>query len=468
MTKEQKERFKEIGKIAFIREEMMRLGFWPPDKVTADQITGTLDELRGLYNELIRLRTDLNAVEKEISELGNIPDLIADIRKRRIERVRAERAKKKEERQAQIAAKRAADTEWRKKTLPYLGRGVSAGLRFEGGEPAKVAELGLPALASASDIAQAIGITEPELAWLAYHRAASTVDHYSRFTIPKKKGGVRVISSPKPRLRVAQGWLLTAMLDKLAVNDAAMAFRPGRSVVDNAKRHQGRPVIVKVDLKDFFPSIKVSRVKGLFQSFGYNEGVSTILALITTETPRAPVVLDGVKKFVAIGDRSLPQGACTSPALTNLLCRRLDSRLTGAASKLGFTYTRYADDLVFSHESKDAPVGMLLGLVRAIIEDERYVVNEEKTQVLRPDDRQTVTGLVVNADSETPRVSRRDLRNFRAFLHGCETKGVSAMSEQIGKDARAYAKGYLAFVHMSRPDVAAKLTAENPWIGGNG
>ena len=124
--------------------------------------------------------------------------------------------------------------------------------------------------------------------------------------------------------------------------------------------------------------------------------------------------------------------------------------------------------MVFSHASKDAPVGVLLSLVRDIVTGEGFTVNELKTQIARPTDRQTVTGLVVNRSDVSPdgdpRLSRRDLRNFRAFLHGCRTKGVAAMSEKIGKDAQAYASGYLSFIHMARPDLAAKIADENPWL----
>lgn len=465
MNAEQKERLRTVGRDAFVREEMERLGFWPPSDDTAEKAKKADAELKVLYAELARLKTDMASVDKEIAAVGDIPALIAEIRRKRIERVRAERAKKKEERAAARTAKRAADAEWRQKTLPFLGRGVSAGLVYVGGEPSKLAERRLPVLESASDVAQAIGVTERDLAWLAYHRNAAGTDHYSRFTIPKKRGGARVISSPKKRLRVAQAWMLVSLLEKLPVHDAAMAFRPGRSVVDNAARHAGKTLILKVDLKDFFPSIGVKRVKGLFQSFGYNEGVATILALLATETPRIAVVLDGERKFAAVGERSLPQGACTSPAITNLLCRKLDARLAGAAESAGFTYTRYADDLVFSHTDPDAAVGQFLALVRRILGEEGFTVNEEKTQVLRPQHRQVVTGLVVNADPAAgPRASRDDLRRFRAFLHGCTVHGTDEMSRRIGKDALAYVGGYLAFLHMSRPEVAAKIAAANPWL----
>jgi hypothetical protein len=462
MTTQERERLRQIGKQAYVREEMVRLGFWPPSPEAAELAKDAESQLRILYGQLIRLQTDLTTVEKEIATIGDIPKLLQEIRRQRIERVRTERVKRNEAKVAALKAKQAQTAE-RRKTLPFLGRGVSAGLTFTHGDPAKVAGLGLPLLETAADIARAIGITERELAFLAYHRAATGTDHYSRFTIPKKKGGVRVISAPKRRLRVAQGWMLVSLLEKLPVHEAAMAFRPGRSVVDNAEPHRGQAVIVKTDLKDFFPSLTWKRVKGLFQSFGYNEGVSTILALVATEAPRIAVLLDGRRRFAAVGERALPQGACTSPAITNLLCRRLDSRLTGAAVALGFVYTRYADDLTFSHPKGDAPVGVLLSLVRQIIADERFVIREEKTQILRPQDRQTVTGLVVNGE-EKPRVSREDIRRFRAFLHQCQNRGMEAMSAQIGKDAYAHAAGYLSFLHMARPDVAAKIAEANPWL----
>ena len=407
------------------------------------------------------MQTDLAAVEAQIAEAGDIPRLLQEVRRKRIERVWAERAARREACIKEEARKKADTAEWRRKTLPFLGEGVSKGLVYDAGEPEKLAALGLPLLTSASDVAAAIGIEETELAWLTYHRAASSLDHYSRFAIPKKRGGTRVLSSPKRRLRVAQNWLLEHILAPLPVHEAAAAFRPGLSVVDNAARHTGRAVVARIDLKDFFPSVTLPRIRRLFREMGYSGGVATLFALLATEAPRAAVTLDGLPRFVAIGERSLPQGACTSPALTNLLCRRLDSRLAGAAEALGFRYSRYADDLVFSHTEASAPVGILLALARCIIADVGFTVNEEKTSVLRPQHRQVVTGIVVN---ETPHVSRPDLRRFRAVLHRCETVGVAEVSRQMGKDARAYASGYLAFLHVVAPEQAARLALKHPWV----
>jgi len=461
MSAEQKKRYQQVGKQAFIREEMVRLGFWPPNPEVAAQAAVAEKQLRALYDELAQVQTDLAAVEAQIAEAGDIPKLLLEVRRKRIERVRAERAARREARIKEQGQKRADDAEWRRKTLPFLGGGVSSGLVYDAGDSEALAILGLPLLTSASDVAAAVGIDERELAWLTYHRGTASLDHYSRFAIPKKRGGTRVISSPKARLRRAQDWLLETVLAPLPVHEAAAAFRPDLSVVDNAARHASRGVVARLDLKDFFPSITLPRVRRFFQGLGYSGGVATLFALLATEAPRAAVLLDGQPRFVAIGERSLPQGACTSPALTNLLCRRLDARLAGAAGALGFRYSRYADDLVFSHESADAPVGILLALARRIISETGFLINEEKTAVSRPQHRQVVTGLVVN---EAPHVSRPDLRRFRAVLHRCETLGVAEVSRQMGKDARAYAGGYLAFLHMVAPEQAQRLAVKHPWV----
>lgn len=252
MNAEQRLRLKQVGKQEFIRQEMTRLGFWPPSPEVAASAAEAEAQLKALYAELVERQTELSAIEAQIAESGNIPALLAEVRRRRIKRVRAERAVRREVRLREQGEKARQDATWRQKTLPFLGRGVSSGLIYDGGDPVKIAALGLPPLQTASDIAVAIGISEPELAWLTYHRVAAAVDHYSRFTIPKKRGGTRILSSPKRRLRVAQSWLLREILTPLPTHDAAMAFRPGLSITDNAARHAGRAVVVRLDFKDFF------------------------------------------------------------------------------------------------------------------------------------------------------------------------------------------------------------------------
>ena len=458
-------RIKAEGKEAFELAEMRRLGFWPPPEGLQEQAEIAEREVARLDRELAPLRVELSEVEAAIAKTGDVQTALDEIRARRIARVKAQREERRQRHKIEAAARAELWKNKRANEPQFLGHGVSQGLNFEGGDDAQRARLGLPVLVTPGDVAAAIGIGAPELTWLCYHRGASSVDHYHRFQIPKKRGGTRNVSSPKTKLRRAQSWLLENVLAPLPIHDAATAFVAGANVVENANRHMGRAIVVRIDLKDFFPSIGFRRVKRQFENFGYNEGIATMLALISTESPRVELTLDETKRYVAVGERVLPQGACTSPALTNLLCRRLDARLSGIAKTLGFVYSRYADDLVFSSADSNADVNKLIGLTRRVVADEKFVVNDEKTVVMRPHARQVVTGLVVNAqDATSPRVSRADLRRFRAFLHRYEQLGADQMSAQIGRDALSYARGMIAWISMSDKSRAEKLVSAHSWL----
>lgn len=442
------------GRAAFIRKEMARLGFWDAADAADPDVAAIRARIAELRDRLSPLLREIGELDAALLRAQDAEALLREIRRRRIERVRAEREARRAERARERRERAEADARWRAETVPHLGRAVSAGLRYHGGDPGRLEALGLPTVATAAELAAAIGITTAQLAWLGYDSRSATVDHYRRFTIPKRSGGERVIASPKPLLRTAQGWVLAQVLAPLPVHDAATAYRPGASVVGNARRHSGRGVVVRLDLRDFFPSITFRRVKGLFRAMGFNEGVATILALLSTEYPRVVLRVGDERRFVAHGERRLPQGACTSPAISNLLARRLDARLAGLARTWGFAYTRYADDLIFSHADPDAPVSRLLVAAGRVVEAEGFAVNTEKTLVQRAPRRQVVTGLVVN---DEPRVSRADLRRFRAVAHLCATRGCQRMTEQMGRDARAYVTGFASWVRMVNPEQAEKL-----------
>ncbi len=209
----------------------------------------------------------------------------------------------------------------------FLGHEVAPGLQFENTPDPRLTERNLPVLLNATDLAAHMCLEPGKLRWLCYDRETSRVQHYHRFAIPKRNGGLRTISSPKPLLRQAQNWIRLHVLSQMRPHErVATAFRTGRSIVDNARPHTGKAIVVRIDLKDFFPSITYRRVKGLFRSCGYNEGVATMLGLLCTDAPRKELKQDGTTYYVATGPRVLPQGACTSPDLSNFLCRRLDLR----------------------------------------------------------------------------------------------------------------------------------------------
>ena len=463
-----RQQIKELGKREFQRREMERLGFWPPPAPDADtrdlqsKLSELNREMRQVADQSRPLRLRETQLETELASAADIEAQIAEIRRRRIERVKAARLEKRARRERERAEKQERDAKWHRENLPFLGRGVSKRLDFaQPSDAEKLGQHGLPILNSPVDLAGLLEITVPQLAWLCYHREAAPIDHYSRFTIPKRSGGVRAISAPRPYLKAAQTRVLRLIVERVPLHDAVMAFRPARNIGDNAAVHShsengGPAVVLRVDLKDFFPSITFARIAGVFAQIGYNPGIATLLALICTEAPRVVATLDGEKSHVALGARFVPQGAPTSPALTNLLCRRLDARLRGMAQSYGFRYTRYADDLVFSSVKNDGAVIHLRDGVLAILEDENLAVNPDKVSISRRGDRQNVTGLVVNGTGG-PRPSRRDLRRFRAVMHDIEVSGADAVSEKMGVSALCWARGYLAFVHMVAPDIAAKL-----------
>jgi len=405
-----------------------------------------LVEIHDVGAQMERLKPDL-------IQAGSIADAAvqqdAEERKQLKERKKAEAAERKRKHAEDVARRKLTD-------IFFLGRGVSGGLADRRANVEKLQKLQLPVLATPADLAKAFNLPIPRLRWLAFHSEASSVTHYVRFQVPKKSGGgMRELSAPHHDLAATQQWILMHILEKIPTNDAAHGFVPGRGTMTNATPHIGRATVINLDLKDFFPSITFPRVKGIFQELGYSPAVATILALLCTECPRRKIEYNGKTVHVAIGVRGLPQGACTSPALSNLLARRLDSRLNGLAKKMGFTYTRYADDITFSGSKESAAkTGYLLARVRHIVADEKLTVNETKTRVQRPNSRQSVTGIVVN---QRPNVPRRVRRRLRAILHHAKKEGLGKQNRQNHKNFRGWLSGMIAYTRMVNPETGKRF-----------
>jgi retron-type reverse transcriptase len=433
------DRIRESSKDEVVLEEMVRLGFWPRESQGPED---PAEEIRR-RGELERL---LRSLATEQVRLHNPAAIKKAWRKERLEESKRKRQETKERRLRERAERAEAWKQRKAQEVLYLGEGVSAGLSVRGGDQARLEAAGLPVLWDAAGLAGAMGLTVGELRFLSYNRRVSSVNHYKRFQIPKKTGGLRLISAPMPRLKRAQEWVLRNLLETVPVHDAAHGFRRGRSIVSNAAPHVGADVVVNVDLRDFFPTVTYRRVRGLFRKLGYAEQVATILALLCTEPDVDAVELDGRTWYVARGERFLPQGAPTSPAVTNLLCRRLDARLHRLAANLGFRYSRYADDLTFSGSGDAAAdVGRLLRRVRYVVGQEDFAVHADKTRVFRRGRRQEVTGLVVN---RRVGVSRELLRRFRATLYQIERDGPEGKRWGSSPDVLAAVRGFADFVAM--------------------
>lgn len=372
------------------------------------------------------------------------------------------KTRREEERRVRRELYKKAWQAYKRSHVVHLGPGVfwhdTADVdRFDADDPArKQQENALPALADVNAFAKAVGATIPRLRWLAYHREVDSGTHYVRWKVPKRDGSQRLISAPKPELKAIQRWITREVTEHLPVHGAAHGFLTGRSIVTNARVHAGARIVVKLDIRGFYPTVTMRRVKGLLRRAGLGEQVATLMALLSTESPREEVERGGKTYYVAVAPRSLPQGAPTSPSITNALCMRLDCRLSGLARKLGCRYTRYADDLTFSWHGTDASdIGALLRAVTQIVRAEGFAIHTNKTRVMRKGARQKVTGLVVNEAPGRPdaRVPRKTIRDLRSAIYNREQgrPGKGESLEQL--------KGMAAFIMMTDREKGAAFMA---------
>jgi len=306
----------------------------------------------------------------------------------------------------------------------------------------------LPPLKLRRDVAELVGLEPAQLAALM-RPGTGAGSGYVEFEVPKRSGGTRRISAPRAQLKQVQRAILEKVLALMPAHPAAHGFVKGRSTVSNAEPHAGSTVVVRVDLEDFFPTVHYRRVVGLFQAHGYGFEVASLLAGLTTYRPKLP---DGTVVWPGV----LPQGAPTSPAIANLVCRRMDARLTALAKKAGGTYTRYADDLSFSFKTPPERMGRFLWWVNAILQQEGFAENAPKRRVMRQGLRQRVTGLTVNQRVSIPREERR---RFKAILANCRKHGVASQARGR-EDFAGWLRGYAAYVRMVHPELGARWQAE--------
>ncbi|MDX1902562.1 MAG: reverse transcriptase domain-containing protein, partial [Thermonemataceae bacterium] len=401
------DRIRETSKDAYILEEMKRLGFWE------NSTQPTLSET--LIQKEATLQKELNELLDKQRQYNSKEQLLRDMRKQKLKQSKEKQAetKKRNEEKRQLKAQKWIES--KQKDIIYLGEKVSAGLHEKIAQEGLLEKYQLPHFISVLALAEAMQITLPQLRFLAFHRAVSKTSHYHFYTVPKKSGGKRLISAPKPLLKKCQRWILESILYKITPNECVHGFVPKKSIVSNAKPHLQKAIVINLDLKDFFPSISYKRVKGLFENLGYSEQIATILALLSTHYEVEKVNVDGEMYYVQKGERVLPQGSPASPAITTLIAYKMDKRLGGLAKKLGFTYTRYADDLTFSTEaSNEGNVAALLHFTKQVVEEEGFVIHPNKTHIMRAGSQKKVTGIVVN---DKLGVDRTLLHKFRAFLH---------------------------------------------------
>lgn len=230
-------------------------------------------------------------------------------------------------------------------------------------------------------------------------------NHYNHYEIPKRNGGSRQIEEPYPSLKEIQTWILENILTPFArqhVVSVAKAFMPGVSLRDNARFHKNKKHVVALDIHDFFGSIHSGSVYGVFHEMGYTLGVSTLLM-----------------KLCTFND-SLPQGAPTSPMLSNLVFAPIDKKIFHYCRSRNIMYTRYADDMVFSSNAMDT--NHLIAYVTDRVNNYKMAINTAKTKVMGRGMRQSVTGVVVNDKIQVSRDYRKKIRQevFYTQKYGVE------------------------------------------------
>lgn len=268
---------------------------------------------------------------------------------------------------------------------------------------------------------------------------------YQTFTIKKKSGDDRTIHAPVKGLKSILCSLNFVLQCIYVPHEAATGFVVGKSIVDNAKKHVGQNYVLNLDLKDFFHSFDRNRVKMgfIYEPFNLN-GDKEPLAFLLASLCTHPFEIDGEEKTV------LPQGSPTSPTLTNILCKKLDRRLTGLANRFGATYTRYADDITFSSSHNIyTDEAFNKELKRLIEDDQKLVINPKKTRLQKAGYRQEATGLIVN---DKVNVRRRYVKQIRMWLYYWEKYGYEK-AEQIFKRDYVADKGHVKNINAHLANV---------------
>lgn len=301
-------------------------------------------------------------------------------------------------------------------------------------------------LKNRNNIASLLEIDEKSLRYILYVKRPENM--YVNFKIPKKKNGFREISSPTESLKAIQRKLSYILNLVYKEKSCAYGFVKNKNIRMNAKQHAKRNYVFNIDLKDFFSSINFGRVRGMFLKEPYNlsKDIATIIAQLTCK--------DGI----------LPQGSPTSPIITNMICRPLDTQLVSFAKKYSVTYTRYADDISFSctrnifpntiaylDSGRKACVGHALN---KIICKNGFIINHDKVFLNHKTSRQEVTGLIVN---KFPNLKRKYIKDLRAILHNCTKYGICTTAKKYIQYS-TYTKPYIiSLCNAANSDSEAKL-----------
>lgn len=309
----------------------------------------------------------------------------------------------------------------------------------------------VPELATEMELVDLLQLPSPlTLDWLTlpHLRRNTPVDHYCRHSIRKRNGRQRLIERPRPKLLRTQRIITRQVLNHIPLHEAVHGFRRDCSVTTCATPHIGKVVVVRIDLQNFFGSITTARVRSLFLTAGYSKQIAERLAQLCT-------VPASICDDAQMRRSRLPQGAPSSPNLANAVAFQMDRRLAGLATSLGLTYTRYADDLIFSGDESFAErTQRFVTSAAAIVMEEGFEVHFHKTKIMRRAGCQNVLGLTVNDRLST---SRKDYETLKAILHNCVRFGLESQNLDGHSNFAESLRGRIAHVANVHPLRGQKL-----------
>ena len=323
----------------------------------------------------------------------------------------------------------------------------------------------LPQFDCVAEMASQFGISSRCLHWLTGNQQPpdKRPRHYIATWIRKRHEGFRLIESPKPKLKYVQQKILRDILNLIPPHDLAHGFCKDRDVVSFVRPHVNKTFCLRMDLKDFFPTVTGGRVFGIFRKAGYGLTVASLMARIcTTQTHQDVVELRRPPGQTGSHHAArlylpdhLPQGAPTSPALANLAAYKFDCRVDGFARSLGVSYSRYADDLLFSGNRSFSNIAKRFSItIGAIAIEEGFEINFRKTRFQNSSQRQFATGVVLNQGIN---LDRREFDRIKATVYNCIKYGPESQNRSSLVDFRQHLRGRIQWVHRLNPKKAEKL-----------
>ena len=316
----------------------------------------------------------------------------------------------------------------------------------------------LPAITTKSELAKWLQVSLANLDWFADlgNRNRIGRDSNLRFLVrlqPKKNGRMRILEIPNSKLAFVQRRILEEILYQVPLNESVHGFRRNRSILSYASSHFCKSIVLKMDLRDFFPSITFAKIAYQFRAIGFPEIVADYFAGLCTNSISVSNEFAKVEKFEKhdrnsyrkYEQRHLPQGAPASPALANLSVWRLDKRLQNLSKASDVSYSRYADDLGFSSDSHSKrSMKRFADHVSAIVLEEGLEVNHRKTKIMAKSSSQRLVGIVVN---DRPNVNRKYYERLKATLHNCNhSMDVNSQNRNQHPNFREHLLGQITFV----------------------